>query len=59
LKVRTPADPRSGYLLQSETEVNAAAIVQLYAIDISLTRRQICQVLLHADAGNVSWSEFN
>src|SRR6266404_2095273 len=35
-------DPRSGYLLQSEAEVNAAAIIQLYAIGVGLTRRQIC-----------------
>jgi hypothetical protein len=39
LKSRTPAYPRSRYLLQSEAEVNAAAIVQLYAIDVSVTRR--------------------
>jgi len=34
----------SGYLLQSETEVNGAAIVQLYAIDVGLTRRQIPRI---------------
>ena len=42
-KFRTAADPRSGHLLQSEAEVNAAAIVQQYAIDVSLTRRQTCR----------------